>query len=152
VLGHDGTTGHRFDFVNEDGEIEAHAEVFVSSTQIQRVALVHRLFTPNARASGLVDQNSLLEFNSPVSHRERLVEFLGSLPKGQLYLPVNELAIGSQASIPVEIDDRHVLNPMSAAAAAVWEHTLKQLSSISEAAMKAANQHNCSEFARAGLA
>jgi len=152
VLGHDGTTGHRFDFVNEDGEIEAHAEVFVSSTQIQRVALVHRMFTPNARASGLVDQNSLLEFNSPVSHHERLVSFLSVLPTGQLYLPVNELAMGSQASLPVEIDGRHVSNPMSATAAVVWEHTRKQLSSISEIAVRAANQHNCSEFSRAGLA
>ena len=151
VLGHDGTTGHRFDFVNEDGEIEAHAEVFVSSTQIQRVALVHRMFTPTARASGLVDQNSLLEFNSPVSHHERLVSFLSELPTGQFYLPINELAMGSQANLPVEIEPRHVLNPMSATAAVVWEHTRKQLSSISEVAVRAANQHNCSEFSRAGL-
>ena len=60
VLGSDGVTGHRFDFVNDDGEIEAHVEVFVSSTEVQRVALVHRMFTPNCESAVIIQSSMKL--------------------------------------------------------------------------------------------
>jgi hypothetical protein len=150
VLGNDGS-GHRFDFVNDEGEHEAHAEVFVSSTAVHRVALVHRLFTPAARASGLVDRNSLLEFNSPFTHYTKLISFLENLPAGQMYLPVNELAVGDHADIPVEIDPRHAQNPAASLAQIVWTQTVAQLRQISDTAMNACRMHNHSEFSRAGL-
>lgn len=151
VLGNDGLAGHRFDFVDEEGELQGHAEVFVSSTAIHRVALVHRLFTPTARASGLVDAHSLLEFNSPSSHLQRLQRFLQTLPPGQMYLPVNELATGTDLDVPVEIDPRHARNPSAAVAATVWKHTKHELRQISTLSTEHACKHNLSEFARAGL-
>ena len=151
VLGNDGLSGHRFDFVDGEGEVQAHAEVFVSSTAIHRVALVHRMFTPTARASGLVDRHSLLEFNSPTSHCERLGAFLETLPPGQIYLPVNELAVGPDLEHAIEIDARHLRNPMASVAATVWKHTREQLNSICRLAIEASRRHNCSEFARTGL-
>jgi len=152
VLGKDGLSGHRFDFLDESDEHQAHAEVFVSSHAIHRVALVHRLFTPAARAAGFVDRNSLLEFNSPESHHQRLVSFLSTLPVGQLYLPVNELALGSQANIDIEIEAKHAGNPAAAIAPTVWIHTRQQLAALSEVALRASHEHNNSEFSRAGLA
>ena len=151
VLGHDGVCGHRYDFVNGDGEIEAHAEVFVSFEEIHRVALVHRLYTPLARASGLVDENSLLEFNSPASHYRRLVTFLDNMQTNQFYLPLNELAVGSQIDIGVEIDANHTENEMSSLAQTVWSRASYQLRMISNVSIRAARQHNSSEFSRTGL-
>ena len=150
VLGNDGLSGHRFDFLHE-GEEQAHVEVFVSSTSIHRVAFVHRMYTHTARTSGLIDRNSLLEFNSPTSHCERLRTFLQALPIGQIYLPVNELATGSDLDHKVEIDPRHERNPTAAVAQRVWDHTRTQLRGIAALAMQASHSHNCSEFARTGL-
>lgn len=151
VLGNDGLSGHRFDFLDEVGEVQAHVEAFVSATAIHRLALVHKMFTPTARESGLVDRRSLLEFNSPTSHCERLCAFLGNLPPGQIYLPVNELATGLDLEHAVEIDPRHLRNPMAPVAATVWRHARNQLQSIALIAIEASHRHNCSEFARTGL-
>lgn len=151
VLGHDGLSGHRFDLLDANDELQAHIEVFVTSDAIQRVALVHRLFTPSARAAGLVDSHSLLEFNSPTLHLERLKLFLAKVNPGEIYLPTNELATGTDLDKIVEIDPRHVRNPSSGVAGSVWRHTVFQLRAISELAMQAAQQHNESEFRRCGL-
>jgi len=150
VLGNDGLSGHRYDFI-DDGEVQAHAEVFVSANVIHRVALVHRLFTPVSRASGLVDKASMLEFNSPSAHMHRLRCFLGAIPSGQFYIPVNELSCGSQLDMPIEIDPIHYRNPSACAAEAVWTRAKLELRSIAELATTAARAHNKSEFARAGL-
>lgn len=150
VLGNDGLSGHRYDFI-DDGEVQAHAEVFVSAKAIHRVALVHRMFTPVARASGLVDKASMLEFNSPSAHMQRLRCFLGAIPSGQFYIPVNELSTGSQLDMPIEIDPIHCRNPSACAAEAVWTRTKLELRAIAALSMAASCAHNTSEFARAGL-
>lgn len=154
VLSTDGLSGHRFDLLF-DGETQAHMEVFCSQTAIQRVALVHRLYTPTARAAGLVDRNSLLEFNSPESHHAKLTHFLTSMPTGSLYLPVNELAVGSalhaDTGVALQLDPRHTRNPVSASAEAVWLRTKQELGEIARVAMQASSSHNASEFGRCGL-
>lgn len=152
VLGRDGLAGHRFDFVDGMGEVGGHAEVFVSTTAIHRVALVHATYSQLARSQGLVDNHSLLEFNSPSQHYAKLVSFLGRMSPGQLYLPVNELAVGSQLlHAPLEVDQRHTNNPAGAVAPAVWKQTVAELGAIAHVAMAASERHNRSEFARAGL-
>lgn len=152
VLGHDGLSGHRFDLVDGMGEVGAHVEVFVSTSAIHRVALVHATYSQLARSQGLVDHHSLLEFNSPAQHHGKLVSFLGRMSPGQLYLPVNELAVGSQLqNAPLEIDTRHANNPAAAVAAAVWQQAVAELGAIANVAMAAAGEHNRSEFARSGL-
>lgn len=152
VLGRDGLAGHRFDFVDGMGDVVAHAEVFVSTSAIHRVALVHSTYSQLARSQGLVDQHSLLEFNSPAQHHAKLVNFLGCLHPGQIYLPVNELATSSQlVRAPLEIDLKHAKNPAAAVATAVWQQTVRELGAIAGVAMAAAEAHNQSEFARSGL-
>lgn len=152
VLGRDGLSGHRFDFVDGMGEVGGHAEVFVSTSAIHRVALVHATYSQLARSQGLVDHHSLLEFNSPAQHHAKLVSFLGRMSPGQLYLPVNELAVGCQLqNAPLEIDPRHANNPAAAVAPAVWQQAVRELGAIANVAMSAADEHNRSEFARAGL-
>ena len=151
VLSDSGLTGHRFDLVCGN-QIEAHLEVFVSTSEIHRVAIVHRLFTPLARASGIVDRNALLEFNSPSSHLTRLKDFVSTLDSSQYYLPINELAVGRELhAAELHIDPRHERNPVSRVAATVWKHTLLELSAIAEVALGASERHNASEFNRTGL-
>lgn len=150
VLGRDGVAGHRYDLIH-DGELQAHVEVFVSATAVHRVALVHRLFTPTAIASGLVDRGSFLEFNSPSSHLGRLQKFLSAVPAGQFYAPVNECLLGRQFELPVEVDARHANNPSASVADLVWRHAGVELEKISELAGRASLAHNHSEFCRCGL-
>jgi hypothetical protein len=68
-----------------------------------------------------------------------------------MYLPVNELATGTDLDVPVEIDPRHARNPSAAVAATVWKHTKHELRQISTLSTEHACKHNLSEFARAGL-
>lgn len=151
VVSNDGLAGHRFDLLDTLGELQAHIEVFVSPTAIVRVALVHSMYTQVARASGLIDHHSLLEFNSPTVHYQKLVRCLQTLRNGKIYLPVNELATGSQLDAPLRINQAHANNPSAAVATTVWRHVVAELRAISGVAIEAARQHNASEFARVGL-
>ena len=151
VLGNDGTTGHKFSFLNENNEITGHAEVFASENEIIRIAIIHRLFTPIARLSKIIDQQSILEFTSPTGHYNRLLHFLDNLPSTQFYLPTSEIVVGEQIDLPVEVDPRYLDNPASVHAHAVWRDTKILLRRISDLAFRSSEKHNSSELSRAGL-
>lgn len=150
ILGNDGLSGHKFSFLNEH-EISGHIEVFVSSHEVTRIAIIHRLFTPFAVKSGIVDPQAIIEFTTPAGHYQRLLSFLETLPATQFYLPTNEVVVGQQIDLPVEIDPRYLDNPASVHAHAVWRETKVLLRRISDVAFRSSEIHNQSELHRAGL-
>jgi hypothetical protein len=153
VLSTHGEFGNRFE-LREGGVLNGHVEVFVDTATIKRVAFVHKLFTATARAAGLVDRNTLVEFNSPSSHGEKL-RTLVRTTKHQMYLPTAEVAIGSALDVdfglPLRIHARHVRNPLSTSASAVWRRTKQEMGEIWAVAREAVERHNASELARSGL-
>lgn len=154
VLSNDGLCGHRFDLMLGDA-LQAHVEAFVDAHSVRRVAFVHRNYSQTARAAGLVDRNSLVEFNSPESHAAKLREMLASLPCDQYYLPVAEVAVGQalcpRFGAPLSLHPRHAKNPAASVAGAVWSRVKLEIAVIWEMARAASNAHNLSEFRRTGL-
>ena len=154
VLSRDALSGHRFDFML-GGELQAHIEAFVDASSVCRVAFVHGAFSQLARASGLIDLGSLIEYNSPAAHLQKLRDFLVAISPTQLYLPQNEVAIGpamdADFGLEVKIDPRHSNNPTAAVAPLVWRRVCEETNAIWRVARAASEQHNDSELARCGL-
>ena len=148
VVSSDECTGHRFQLLGANDAVQGYVECFVDSTSVRRLAFVHRNYSVAARAAGLIDNGSLVEYNSPSSHFHKL-------PSNEVYLPTQEVAIGTamhpEFGAPLSIHPRHASNPTASVAAAVWTRVRQEAAAIWEVAREAAEAHNRSETARSGL-
>jgi hypothetical protein len=154
VVSPEAMSGHRFEMMH-NGELQGHIEVFVDAHSVRRAAFVHRTFSKLARSAGMVDEGSLVEYNSPTNHLHNLQTFLATLDPNKLYLPVAEVAVGPAMDvdfgIALVVDPRHARNPTAAVAPAVWRRVREEATAIWRVARSAAEAHNASELGRTGL-
>ena len=158
VLGADGRTGHKF-LLAKDGVVQAQLEAYLETdtdfaSPLQRVLAVHGLYTTLAHTAHLVDRHSLLEFNSVETHTQRLYDMLSSIDSDQLYLPVNELVIGSAlaptsptrllATVPPAL----AAHPHAAHVSGLWDRVVSELHQLSSLVTNCIHQHNTHEFTR----
>ena len=154
LLGHDSRTGHKFQLVYNN-EPTAHLEVFHDTQSIQKILLVHGLYTKIAHTAKLIDRRSVVAFTPPNKHIHSLRALLQSLKDTELYLPVNEVVVGRalqrdslmQLQIPqvyATHEDVHVANN-------VWTETSILLSDLTSVVVDCVEAHNYSEFKRIGL-
>ena len=157
VLSSDGHMGHKF-LLLHGGTVQAHVEAFLESDTIgaslNRVLVVHGLYSTLAHTAKLVDRHSLLEFNSVESHVQRLYTTMSSIEEDAMYLPVAELLIGSTLApssptrLHAVVPTAYQAHPQAPLAAHVWERTTQQLSQLSNLVTNCINQHNMHEFTR----
>lgn len=156
----DGASGHRYS-LELGGVAQARIEVFLEDESdgdapIAHVFAVHGLYSHLAHAAKLVDQHSVLRFSSPQTHKASLYEMLSCIDRDTIYLPVNEIVVGS-ALAPTSASRLRVLVPAATSghpharhAARVWERATAELHALSTLVTNCANQHNLHEFTRTG--
>lgn len=154
LLGHDGREGHKFQLVHE-GEPTAHVEVFHDHEKIQKIVLVHGLYTKLAWAAKLVDRRSMVAFTPPEQHIHRLNAMLGSLTETEVYLPVNEVVVGKAMQVgtllPLAVPPVYAARADAPQAELVWRETSRLLTELSSVVVNCVEHHNTSEFRRVGL-
>lgn len=151
-----GDTGHRFLLVEED-VTQAHIDIFLGRDNQHsgdRIVIVHGLHSNFAHTAKLVDNNSIIEFNSIQSHVEKLHKTMLTINEDEMYLPVNEILIGSLLSLSnttqleLNVPKQFASHPRAIFAAPVWRQTLQQLSYLSSLVTNCVQLHNNTEFAR----
>lgn len=154
LLSHDGRTGDKFQLMHQN-EPTAHLEVFYDHERIQKIVIVHGLYTKLAYCAKLIDKRSVLSFTPPRQHIHRLHDMLRSLKETELYLPVNEIVVGRAMQqgtlLQVQIPAAYATHPQAPNAGRVWTETSRLLTELSSVVVGCIEAHNYSEFRRVGL-
>jgi hypothetical protein len=154
LLSHEGRTGHKFQLVNNN-EPTAHLEVFHDNESIQKIVLVHGLYTKLAYAAKLVDKHSIIAFTPPNQHIHRLHGLLRSMKDTELYLPVNEIVVGRAMQLSTllqtQIPAAYATHSDASNAGRVWAETSRLLTELSSVVVNCVEAHNYAEFRRVGL-
>jgi len=160
ILSSCGEKGHKF-LLSNGGVVQAHIEVFLyddeNASSINRVLLVHGLYSCFAHVAKLIDRHSILEFNSIKEHIKKLHNTMSSIDDDSIYLPLNEIIVGESLaptnphSLATTVPSHLKSHPHAAIAPGVWENTKTQLHQLSSVATNCIHQHNTEEFTRANV-
>jgi len=152
LLSSAGDTGHRFSLVHQ-GDVQANVEVFLNEHGgVDRMLIVHSLYSALSHSAKLIDRSSILEFNPMEKHIAKVAEMATSTHTSEFYLPVNEIVVGSHLSnVSVLVPQRLATHAEAKNAQAAFNQARSDMIRMSTAVFECIENHNSIEFRRVGV-